>query len=145
MYRLNVNINDKTYTTELTNWGVIGSATPTGWDSDTDMVFDEVSGTLKLTLDLGTFIKVSLLEEGEPVRARLQVLDADGRQVNGMNSTGQLQSILMEGYSARERRVGPLPPGTYTLIATAPSGEDAKKKVKIQAGQKERAVKLRLR
>lgn len=52
MYRLNVNINDKTYTTELTNWGVIGSATPTGWDSDTDMVFDEVSGTLKLTLDL---------------------------------------------------------------------------------------------
>ncbi|MEM9929780.1 MAG: SusE domain-containing protein [Bacteroidota bacterium] len=52
LYRLTVNINDKTYTSELTNWGVIGSATPTGWDSDTDMVYDAGTGILSVTLDL---------------------------------------------------------------------------------------------
>ena len=52
LYKLNVNINDLTHTLEKTDWGVIGDATPTGWDSDTDMVYDESSGTLKVTLDL---------------------------------------------------------------------------------------------
>ena len=52
LYKLNVNVNDLTHTFEKTDWGVIGDATPTGWDSDTDMVYDEASGTLKLTMDL---------------------------------------------------------------------------------------------
>jgi len=41
-----------TYSIELTNWGVIGNATPTGWDSDTDMVYDPVANTWSVTLDL---------------------------------------------------------------------------------------------
>ena len=58
MYQLKVDINALTYQVAQTNWGVIGDATPTGWDADTDMVYDEASGTLKVTLDLGTgFIK----------------------------------------------------------------------------------------
>lgn len=52
MHRLNVNINDRTYTVTSTSWGLIGSATPTGWDSDTDMVYDAATGELTLTLDL---------------------------------------------------------------------------------------------
>ncbi len=52
MHRLNVNINDRTYTVTPTNWGVIGSATPTGWDADTDMVYDPENRKLTLTLDL---------------------------------------------------------------------------------------------
>ncbi|MEM1356826.1 MAG: SusE domain-containing protein [Bacteroidota bacterium] len=52
LYRLNADINDLTYSATATNWGLIGSATPTGWDSDTDMVYDEGTGMLSLTLDL---------------------------------------------------------------------------------------------
>ncbi len=51
-YKLNVNLNDLTHTFTKTDWGLIGDATPTAWDSDTDMVFDAASGTLKLTIDL---------------------------------------------------------------------------------------------
>jgi len=59
LYRLNANINDLVYTATPTNWGLIGSATPTGWDSDTDMVYDATTGLLSLTVDLigGEFIK----------------------------------------------------------------------------------------
>lgn len=52
MLRLRVNINDLTYSITPTNWGVIGDATPGGWDNDTDMVYDDASRTLKLTTDL---------------------------------------------------------------------------------------------
>jgi len=41
-----------TYSIELTNWGVIGNATPNGWDSDTDMVYDPATQTWSVTLDL---------------------------------------------------------------------------------------------
>lgn len=41
-----------TYSFVETNWGVIGDATPTGWDSDTDMVYDNATGLWTLTLDL---------------------------------------------------------------------------------------------
>ena len=58
MYRLNVDLNELTHTAVRTNWGLIGDATPGGWDADTDMTYDETSGTLKLSVDLGTgFIK----------------------------------------------------------------------------------------
>lgn len=36
-YRVQVNYADFTYTTLKTQWGIIGSATPTSWGSDTDM------------------------------------------------------------------------------------------------------------
>lgn len=47
-----------TWTTSMTNagWGIIGAATPTGWDSDTDMTADGfVDGvtTYSITIDLG--------------------------------------------------------------------------------------------
>ncbi len=52
MYRLNVDLNALTHTFAKTDWGIIGSSTPTGWDSDTDMSYDAASGTLKITIDL---------------------------------------------------------------------------------------------
>lgn len=54
MYRMNVDFNNLMHTAVKTDWGLIGDATPTGWDSDTDLVYDTESGTLKLTVDLGT-------------------------------------------------------------------------------------------
>ncbi|MEN0002589.1 MAG: RagB/SusD family nutrient uptake outer membrane protein [Bacteroidota bacterium] len=39
-YRLRVDLNDLTYTLDRTEWGLIGSATADGWDSDQDMTYD---------------------------------------------------------------------------------------------------------
>lgn len=52
MYKLNVNLNTFTYTKLLTNWGIIGSATSGGWDSDQKMTYDQANRVLTLTLDL---------------------------------------------------------------------------------------------
>ena len=51
-YLLKVNTGDLTYSATQYSWGLIGSGTPTGWDSDTDMVYDAASGTWSVTLDL---------------------------------------------------------------------------------------------
>lgn len=41
-----------TYSLTETNWGVIGNATPTGWDSDTNMTYDADAKVWTVTLDL---------------------------------------------------------------------------------------------
>jgi hypothetical protein len=46
-----------TYSTQLANWGVIGDGTPTGWDSDTDMVYDATSKTWSLDVQLTAGLK----------------------------------------------------------------------------------------
>jgi len=51
-YKMNVNLSTLTYSTLKTTWGVIGDATPTGWDSDTNMVYDPVAKTWSVTLAL---------------------------------------------------------------------------------------------
>jgi len=51
-YLLQVNTGDLTYSATQYSWGLIGSGTPTGWDSDTNMVYDPASKTWTLTIDL---------------------------------------------------------------------------------------------
>lgn len=51
-YRFTADINALTYTLEAANWGIIGSATPQGWDADTDMTFNPETGAWEITLDL---------------------------------------------------------------------------------------------
>lgn len=51
-YKVNVDLNNLTYTLEKTTWGLIGSATPGGWDNDTDLTYDVEKGALTLTVDL---------------------------------------------------------------------------------------------
>lgn len=51
-YKLNVDINALTYTVLLTDWGLIGDATPGGWDSDQDMTYDADNGVWTITIDL---------------------------------------------------------------------------------------------
>jgi hypothetical protein len=51
-YLLNVNLITLTHTRQLANWGLIGDATPGGWDSDQDMIYDPVANKLTITLDL---------------------------------------------------------------------------------------------
>lgn len=52
MYWITVDTLALTISSELRNWGVIGSATPTSWDSDTNMEFDFDLKKLKVTMDL---------------------------------------------------------------------------------------------
>jgi hypothetical protein len=52
LYKINVNLNDLLVTSVKTNWGIIGDATPTGWDSDTNMDFDPVTKEWKVIIEL---------------------------------------------------------------------------------------------
>ncbi|WP_346862466.1 RagB/SusD family nutrient uptake outer membrane protein [uncultured Draconibacterium sp.] len=51
-YKLNVNTADLTYSIAKTDWGIIGSATANGWDSDQNMEFDAETKTWIAELDL---------------------------------------------------------------------------------------------
>ena len=53
-YEINVNMGAKTYTIgAVRRWGIVGSATAGGWDTDTPMnVFDKTTNSLKITTDL---------------------------------------------------------------------------------------------
>lgn len=52
LYHLRANFDALTYTLEPTSWGLIGDATPGGWDSDTDMTYNESLGALEVQLNL---------------------------------------------------------------------------------------------
>lgn len=52
MNYLQVDVLAKTYSMITNNFGVIGSSTPTGWDSDTDMEYDYDLKKLKVTINL---------------------------------------------------------------------------------------------
>ena len=103
------------------------------------------TSSVELVLSGGTFLVVSLLDGDEPVRARLMVVDEAGRRVDDLFSLNDLEQLIGEGLSSRERRVGPLAPGKYTCSAVTTDGKDAKKSVQVEAGQGERHVKLRLK
>jgi len=51
-YFVQANTSDLTYSITAYQWGVIGSATPGGWDTDTDMSFDPETGLWSVTMDL---------------------------------------------------------------------------------------------
>jgi starch-binding outer membrane protein SusE/F len=51
-FYVQANTEDLTYSLQETNWGVIGDATPTLWDSDTDMTYDAENKVWTVTLDL---------------------------------------------------------------------------------------------
>jgi hypothetical protein len=42
-YQITVDLNTLTFTAVPYDFGIIGTATPGGWDTDTDMVFDHIA------------------------------------------------------------------------------------------------------
>lgn len=52
LYYIQVDTAAGTYSTTLMSLGLIGSATPTGWDSDTDFVYDATNNVLTLDINL---------------------------------------------------------------------------------------------
>ncbi|NMM49534.1 SusE domain-containing protein [Marinigracilibium pacificum] len=51
-YLFSVDLNTMTYLLIKTEWGIIGAATPSGWDADTDLTYDENSQSWKVTADM---------------------------------------------------------------------------------------------
>ncbi len=51
-YYLSVDTEALTYTATMYDWGLIGDATPGGWDADTNMTYDSTTGLWSVTLDL---------------------------------------------------------------------------------------------
>jgi starch-binding outer membrane protein SusE/F len=52
-FRLTINLNDMTYNIGTRRrWGIVGDATPGGWDTDTPMGFDADQNVLTITTDL---------------------------------------------------------------------------------------------
>ena len=53
-YKVNVDINSMSYSLTNTQWGVIGSATADGWNSDQDMTYDPQNKVWTITTDLSS-------------------------------------------------------------------------------------------
>jgi hypothetical protein len=47
-YRVRANTTTLTYSAAPVSWGIIGSATPTGWNSDTDLIYDPTTKKLEI-------------------------------------------------------------------------------------------------
>lgn len=50
--RVTANMNDNTWTAQPVTWGIIGDATPNGWNGDTDMTYDPASQTWTVTANM---------------------------------------------------------------------------------------------
>lgn len=51
-YFVKADTDELTYSATAVSWGIIGAATPTGWDSDTDLTYDPATKTLSVDIDL---------------------------------------------------------------------------------------------
>lgn len=51
-YYIEADTDKLTYKESAVNWGIIGEATPTGWDSDTDLVYDAATKTLSVDINM---------------------------------------------------------------------------------------------
>lgn len=51
-YKLNVDLVGMTHTFLRTDWGLVGDATPGGWDTDTPMTYDPVNKVWTVTVNL---------------------------------------------------------------------------------------------
>lgn len=47
-YRVKADTNALTYSVAPVSWGIIGAATPTGWDSDTDLIYNSTTKKLEI-------------------------------------------------------------------------------------------------
>jgi len=103
---------------------------------------------VELALESGAILVVELKEkEGDksPVSASVVVTDERGREYSKLIGLNDLQTLYASTpFSTHEYRVGPIPPGKYTVVAR--SGElEATKLVTIRGDEGERRMTLRLK
>lgn len=101
---------------------------------------------VELLVQPGAVLLITLAdEEGNAVDCSVTVTDDEGRQVNGNWSMADLMALFQGGsFSSKEQRVGPVPPGRYTIHAETSQGLSATRRVTV-SDQAERKVNLRLK
>ena len=100
--------------------------------------------TVELALRAGVVLKVVLEDEdGDPVRAAIRVEDETGRDF-ALRAVYDEVELYTGGVSSSERRVGPLPPGRYTLHARAEDGRSARLETSVRPEPAEQTVLLAL-
>jgi hypothetical protein len=118
-YKLNVDVNAMTYTIVKTTWGIIGSATANGWNSDEPMTYDATNDLWSIVIDLTA---------GE-VKFRAN----SGWDINfgddGANGTlepgGANIAIPVAGRYTVTMKLG-APDYTYTIVPFAPPAVDSR-------------------
>lgn len=111
-YFVKADTENLTYSTTAVSWGIIGEATPTGWDNDTDLIYDP--DTRKLYVDIYLVPgKFKFRGNNEWGQFDLGTVDADGYLQNGGDLT-------FEGSAGNYRVVLDLSnPREYTYSITA--------------------------
>jgi protocatechuate 3,4-dioxygenase beta subunit len=122
------------------------SVTAASLDSSELSVRTGMTVEASLSMQPGTLLLIALQDrEGNSVDASISVIDSEGHDVNGMMGLSQMMEIYGEGgMGFSSHRVGPLPPGSYRVLAEDDQGRHANKPVRL-SGQKERKITLRLK
>ena len=97
---------------------------------------------VELRLSTSTLLRVRGVDDaGEPTRLRLSVLDEAGREMAGLRALSGFQRRMARGFDTATREVGPLPPGTYTVIGVNDAGDEVRREVELN-GAPERDLDL---
>jgi len=114
-YRVKADTSALTYAVDPVSWGIIGEATPTGWDSDTDLTYNPTTKKLELaSITLTNGLKFKF--RGNNAWSNgfdLGTVNADGYLVDGgdLTHTGPTGNYKVILDLSNPRRY------TYTLIA----------------------------
>lgn len=104
---------------------------------------DDTSTKVELTTEPGTLLRISVTDKDDkPLRASISIKDDRNYEYATLQGRELAEQILNEGLSSTERKFGPLPPGKYTVTATA-NGKSAKQNLTLTS-QDERQLRLRL-
>ncbi len=107
-YKINVDLNTLTYTFVKTDWGIIGSGTASGWDSDQNMTYDAVTDLWTLTLDLKAGAIKFRANDGWDI-------NYGDTGPNGILEQGGTDIAVTAGTYAVTLKLG-IPDYTYTII-----------------------------
>jgi len=114
-------------------------------ESTPQRVRSDETTSIEIRMEASTVLLITLLgEEGELLNANVSVTDPTGREVSGMVALTELMAVFGAGFSSKEHRVGPLPPGRYRVTAVLADGRKLKKPVTL-TGRPERKMTLRFK
>jgi len=101
---------------------------------------------VQLTLDSATVLWNSLVnDQDKDQRLRSEVLDRNGVRVEGGMTPEVMRAAFRQGTNSTRQRVGPLPPGPYTVRAFAVDGAMAEKEIRISGNESEQSVTLKVK
>ncbi len=97
---------------------------------------------VSLVLEPGATLVVTVEDDQDrALRAAIEVLDEQGRRVDGLHAQGS-EGPLRTGVSSTTHRIGPLPPNRYRVRATTTDGKSAERPVTLR-GEQEKRIHLR--